>query len=146
MRGADSRKWTHIQKEKEPRRRLLVTDAPLAGLALPLSLYFLIFCISINTIPLIHLLLSFILGDPISFLDLAHQLIFLSLNHIEIVVGQLAPSGLERTFHLLPFAFHSIGIHEWHLLCTNKFVFRVTVLASTKMDFLFAAYTCLDDG
>ena len=112
--------------------RLLVRIHQLAGLTLPLSL---VFCISIHTVPLIDLPLSFIFRDPVSFLDPAHQLIFLSLNHIEIVVGQLAPTRLNCAFHLFPLAFHPIGIHEISYVRTN--FSKVTVLVSTGPDFHF---------
>src|SRR5438067_971988 len=112
MRRADSRRCRASKKKGAAHATPPWRICRLAGLALPLSLYFLIFCISIHAVPFIHLLLSFVLRDPISFLDPAYQLILLSLNDVEIVVGQLAPARLKRTFHLFPLAFHSVVIHE----------------------------------
>ena len=44
---------------------------------------------------ILDLLLGLFLADAITFLDLAHQFFALAGNHIEVVVGQLAPLRLN---------------------------------------------------
>src|SRR5262245_5487637 len=62
--------------------------------------------------PFAHFTLSLVAGDPVRFLELAHQLVALAGDDIEIVIGQLAPLLLELALHLLPVAFHTVPIHK----------------------------------
>jgi Bacterial regulatory proteins, luxR family len=55
-------------------------------------------------VPLVHLLLSFLSSNSVSFLDFADQLIGLTVDDIEIIIRQFSPTLLYRPFHLFPFA------------------------------------------
>ena len=63
----------------------------------------------------LDLLLGFVLRDAVGLLDLARELITLAGNHVEVIVGELAPLRFNLAFELLPVAFHDIPIHI-HLL------------------------------
>src|SRR5579872_2054109 len=63
--------------------------------------------------PFIGLLLSFILSNPVAFLDAANELIFLAGDLLEVTVCELAPLFADRALHLFPVAFDSIPIHEY---------------------------------
>src|SRR6266496_434742 len=87
--------------------------ASLPGLAdLSFLSFSLIFVLFIEcAVPLVHLALSVIFRDPVAFLDPANQLIALSRDYVQIVIGQLAPAGLNRALHLFPLAFHLVPVH-----------------------------------
>src|SRR3990167_6431820 len=59
----------------------------------------------------LDLLLGFVLRDAVGFLDLAHQLIALAGDNVEVVVGKLAPLRLHLALELLPVAFYDIPVH-----------------------------------
>jgi hypothetical protein len=52
-------------------------------------------------LPIGELLLRFILGDAIRFLDLAGKPIALAQNHVELVIGELAPLLFDVNLELL---------------------------------------------
>src|ERR1700720_1067127 len=53
---------------------------------------------------LLHLAFGFFLGDSVSLLDLADQLIAFSTDSLQVVVGQLSPFFLDPAGDLLPFS------------------------------------------
>jgi hypothetical protein len=57
------------------------------------------------------LLLGFVLRDAVGLLDLARQLIALSGNHVEVIVGEIAPLCFHLALELLPVAFNDIPVH-----------------------------------
>ena len=57
-----------------------------------------------------ELLLRFILGDAIGFLDPAGEVVTLARNHVELVVGELAPLLLDVALELFPVAFDAIPV------------------------------------
>ena len=59
-------------------------------------------------LPIGELLLRFILGDAVRFLDLAGEVIPLARNHVELVIGELAPLLLDIALELLPVAFDAV--------------------------------------
>ena len=59
----------------------------------------------------VEFLLRLFLFVAISFLDAADQLISLSSDHGQLVVGQLAPLLLDLAGQLLPIAFDLIPVH-----------------------------------
>src|SRR5580704_6419379 len=62
-------------------------------------------------IPVRDLALGFFLGDAVSLLDLAYEALMLAGDHIEIVIGQLAPLLTNRSLHLSPLAFNLLRVH-----------------------------------
>lgn len=54
---------------------------------------------------------GFILGMAVTLLQLAYQLVFFTIDDIQIVICQLAPLLLGFTFNLQPFTFDHIVIH-----------------------------------
>src|SRR5262245_375565 len=63
------------------------------------------------THPAVHLGLGILLGPAVSLLQLADELIPLSGDDVEVVVGELAPPLLHLAAHLLPLAFQDVGVH-----------------------------------
>jgi hypothetical protein len=61
---------------------------------------------------LIELLFRLFLGDAVSLLDFADELITLSGNYIQIIVGEFAPFLLNLAFELLPVSGYLIPVHN----------------------------------
>jgi hypothetical protein len=57
------------------------------------------------------LLFGFVLRDAVGLLDLARQLIAVSGNHVEVIVGEFAPLCFHLALELLPVAFNDIPVH-----------------------------------
>ncbi len=66
---------------------------------------------SAHSEPFIGATYRFFLADAVSFLKLSDQLVALAVNLIQIILRQLTPFFLERTFHLLPLSCDLIPIH-----------------------------------
>src|SRR5262245_60256227 len=66
--------------------------------------------------PGIDLLLGLVLGVPITLLQAAGELLALAFDHVDIVVGELAPVLLHFAFELVPVSFHTIPVHHLLLL------------------------------
>ena len=66
-------------------------------------------------LPIAELLLRYILGDAIRFLDLAGKAVALACNHVQLVIGELAPLLLGAALELLPVAFNAVLVH-FHFL------------------------------
>jgi hypothetical protein len=58
-----------------------------------------------------HLALCVVLGAAIAFLDLADELVAMTRELLELVIGQLAPALLDRAFHLLPVTLDAVPVH-----------------------------------
>ena len=58
------------------------------------------------------LLLGLVLRDAVGLLDLARQLIVLSGNHVEVIVGEFAPLCFHLALELLPVALDDIPVHN----------------------------------
>src|SRR5262245_30332875 len=58
-----------------------------------------------------------VLGNAVALLKPACKLGALALDHIEVVVGELAPLLLNLAFELFPVAFDAIPIHGFLLFC-----------------------------
>src|SRR5580704_5508634 len=56
--------------------------------------------------PVIHVPVDLILGEAVALLQLAFELLAATLDHVEIVVGELAPFFLGEALELLPVAFN----------------------------------------
>jgi len=56
------------------------------------------------------LLFGFILADAMAFLNLAQQFFTLAGNHVELIVGQLAPLRLNLALELFPVTFGDIPV------------------------------------
>src|SRR3981081_860765 len=73
--------------------------------------------------PVIHILVNLILGEAVALLQLAFELLAATLDHIEIVVGGLAPLFLRGSLELLPVTFNPVPIH-CHLLSKLTWLFN----------------------
>src|SRR5262245_41383820 len=70
-------------------------------LALALGLLPIVFVFE-RAFPGLHFLLGFVLGNAVAFLDLPDELIAIPGNHIQLIVGELAPLLLDLALELLP--------------------------------------------
>src|SRR6187431_1719310 len=59
----------------------------------------------------LELPLGLIASDTIAFLNPAYQLIALSADHVEIVIGEFAPLLLHLPLELFPIAFEDVLVH-----------------------------------
>src|SRR5262245_35051023 len=66
--------------------------------------------------PSVDLALGIVLGNAVALLKPARKLGALALDHIEVVVGELAPLLLNLALELFPVAFHAVPIHGFLLL------------------------------
>src|ERR1700730_13384528 len=62
--------------------------------------------------PSVDLAFRLVLRNAIMLLQTAGELLALALDHIEVVVGELAPLLLSLAFELFPVAFNTIPIHR----------------------------------
>src|SRR3954470_3784378 len=58
----------------------------------------------LTVFPFGDLLFGVVLRAPIALLDLAHQLVALAGELVELVIGEFAPALFQRALHLLPVA------------------------------------------
>src|ERR1700722_1982825 len=65
----------------------------------------------------VHLPSGFFLRYAISFLNPADELLALSRNHVNVIVGQFSPLFAHFSFYLFPFPFQLIRIHCWPPHC-----------------------------
>lgn len=70
-----------------------------------------VICILHALLPIGELLLRLIPGHAIRFLDLASKGVALASNHVELVIGELAPLLLGVALELLPVAFDAVSVH-----------------------------------
>src|SRR5690349_4930883 len=61
--------------------------------------------------PGIDVLLGFVLGIAVTFLQTAGELGALALDHIEVVIRELAPFLLYLALERLPVTFHAVPVH-----------------------------------
>src|SRR5438132_493393 len=61
--------------------------------------------------PSVDLALGLVLGEAVTLLQSSGQFLALALDHIEVIVGELAPFLLNLALELLPVAFDTIPIH-----------------------------------
>src|SRR5262249_58549296 len=66
--------------------------------------------------PGIDVFSGLVLGDAVSLLDYALELIAAAGDPIQVIVGEIAPFLFHAAFQLLPVSFNAIPIHEY-LLC-----------------------------
>src|SRR5262245_22148759 len=69
--------------------------------------------------PGVDLALGIVLGNAVALLKPARKLGALALDHIEVVVGELAPLLLNLAFELFPVAFDAIPIHGFLLFLSS---------------------------
>lgn len=62
-------------------------------------------------LPIGKLLLRFLFGDAVSFLDLARKAVAFSRNHVKLIVGKLAPLLFDIALELLPVSLDAIPVH-----------------------------------
>src|SRR6266545_2405041 len=80
------------------------------------------FCLGIGPHPVFDLLLRLFPGDAVLLLNLADQLVILSIDDIDVIIGQFSPTLFHGAFHLFPLALKSIRIHSCLLvgICMRK--------------------------
>lgn len=83
---------------------------PSTGASLPLTIF------DRRRSPVVGLLLRFIPGNAVAFLQSSDQLISGAGDQVKIVVRQPAPFCSCRSSHLLPFSFNAVPVHVWNLL------------------------------
>src|SRR5262252_1368212 len=66
--------------------------------------------------PVPDLPVRFVSRDPVALLDPADQLFTAAVDHVEVVIGKLAPLLLDTALHLLPVALHGVPVHEYLLM------------------------------
>ena len=93
-------------------RRLVLQSVEPGMLAFHSFCLLLVRDIGLRPRPGVGLLLRFILGDAVAFLDAADQLVFLSGHLVPVTVGELAPLFAGLALHLFPVAFNSVPIHR----------------------------------
>src|SRR5215469_12888538 len=74
-------------------------------------------------IPRRHLALGFLLGNSVALLNFADQTLTLSMNHVEIIVGEFSPLRPDSALHLHPLTFCPIPIHECLVALPIKWFF-----------------------
>ena len=62
-------------------------------------------------LPCGKLFLRFVLGDTIRFLNFADKFVAFACNHIDLVIGELAPLLLDAAFDLFPITFNTIPVN-----------------------------------
>src|SRR6516165_1085948 len=62
--------------------------------------------------PVVDLLLDLILSVPVPRLDLALELLAISVNQSDVIIGKLAPLFLDLACHLLPIALDAVPVHD----------------------------------
>src|SRR6185436_12709964 len=67
--------------------------------------------VGLARLPLLQLLLGLVLADAVRVLDLANQLVAITGDPVQVVVGELAPLLLHFALHLLPVAFDAVPVH-----------------------------------
>jgi hypothetical protein len=92
------------------------TSVPVIGITEPVTLDFLLMSPGgpsplLSAVPIINVLASLILRKAISFLNFTFQLITTTVDHIEIIIGELAPFFLNFAFDLLPISLDPIPVH-----------------------------------
>src|SRR5258705_4721273 len=70
--------------------------------------------------PRIDVPLRLVLGIAVALLQPAGELGALAFDHVEVVIGELAPLLLRPAFELFPIALHTIPIHHFHSCCRGK--------------------------
>src|SRR3954453_20129844 len=67
--------------------------------------------------PIVDILVNLVLGVAVALLQFAFELIPPAFDHVEIVIGELAPFFLGGTLELFPVTFDPVPIHRHLLLC-----------------------------
>ena len=62
--------------------------------------------------PPVDVFSDLVLRDPIPLLFYSLQLIAMTLDFVQIVVGEIAPLFFDLAFELLPVTFHAIPVHD----------------------------------
>jgi len=84
-----------------------LADAVSFGLATSILLYFW----GMETAGTPAVFFSFVFRDAVGLLDLARKFGAFSRNHVEVIVGELAPLGFDFALELFPVAFNDIPVH-----------------------------------
>lgn len=61
--------------------------------------------------PIIDLALGLVASNPVTFLDFTDKLFILSLDAIQIIIGQLAPLLTNAPLELIPLPFQRVLVH-----------------------------------
>ena len=74
--------------------------------------------IFLASLPFGNLLFRFVFSDAVGFLNLPGQVFALTCNHIQMIIGKLAPLLFDIAFELLPVSFDTIPVH-FCFLCVS---------------------------
>jgi hypothetical protein len=69
--------------------------------------------------PVVHVFSDLVLGEAVALLQLAFELLAAALDHVQVVVGQLAPFFLGGALELLPVSFEPVPIHHCPSVCCD---------------------------
>jgi len=69
--------------------------------------------------PIVHVFPDLVLGEAVALLQLAFELIAATFDHVQVVVGELAPFLLGGALELLPIAFDPVPIHRRPSVCRD---------------------------
>ena len=72
--------------------------------------------IFLASLPFGNLLFCFIFSDAVHFLNLSGKLIVLACNHIQMIIGKLAPLLFDIALELFPVSFDTIPVHFFLLI------------------------------
>src|SRR5512140_1285798 len=85
---------------------------------------FLVEEIGVAPLECLDLAFRFVLGEPMAFLDAPEQLVALAGDHVQVVVGELAPLLLELSLDLFPIAIDTVlvhlNLHSWFARGTRQ--------------------------
>ena len=75
------------------------------------SAYFSKSIVRVAALESVDLALGLVLGDTVALLDASKQLVALAGDHVQVVVGELAPLLLDLALDLLPISFDTVFVH-----------------------------------
>src|SRR5215204_733645 len=64
------------------------------------------------SVPVVHFTSDLVLLIPVTLLDLAFELVAAAVDHVQIVIGELAPLLFDVAFELLTVPFNPVPIHR----------------------------------
>src|SRR5215204_3856626 len=64
------------------------------------------------SVPVVHFTSDLVLLIPVTLLDLAFELVAAAVDHVQVVIGELAPLLFDVALELLPVPFNPIPIHH----------------------------------
>src|SRR5579872_189388 len=75
---------------------------------------------------LIGLFFRGLFREPVMLLKFSNELLALAVNHVNVVIRELAPLFLDLAFYLFPFSFNLVPVHDvppWKVLTSSVITF-----------------------